>query len=216
RPPRPARDAQCRPRAPHRERHGADTLGDVGDGRPQHGDGRPRWPAAKPGQPRGQAIVGAGSGTTSPLALRYRLLALDLDGTILGLNLELDPRDVEAVNRLVAAGVAVVACTGRPFPGALPWVERLGLPGPIICYQGAQVRNLDGTVLLDHGIGHETAMEVIRFARQRKLHVQAYRDDRLIVEHDREEAHIYARHAGMQVNVVQDLDQAMGPTTPKL
>jgi len=50
------------------------------------------------------------------------LLALDLDGTILGLHLELDPRDVEAVHRLVAAGVAVIACTGRPFPGALPWV----------------------------------------------------------------------------------------------
>ncbi len=141
---------------------------------------------------------------------------MDLDGTILGMHLELDPRDVEAVHRLIGAGVAVIACTGRPFPGALPWVERLGLGGPIICYQGAQVRNLDGTVLLDHGIAHETAMDVIRFARERKLHVQAYRDDQLIVEHDREEAHIYARHAGMQVHVVDDLDRAMGETTPKL
>ncbi|TMF64596.1 MAG: HAD family phosphatase [Chloroflexi bacterium] len=150
------------------------------------------------------------------LALRYRLLALDLDGTILGLHLELDPRDVEAVHRLVAAGLAVIACTGRPFPGALPWVERLGLAGPIICYQGAQVRNLDGTVLLEHGIAHQTAMEVIRFARKRNLHVQAYREDQLIVEHDREEAQLYATHAGMQVHVVEDLDRGMGETTPKL
>jgi Cof subfamily protein (haloacid dehalogenase superfamily) len=112
--------------------------------------------------------------------------------------------------------VTVIACTGRPFPGALPWVERLGLGGPIVCYQGAQVRNLDGSVLLDHGIPHEIAMEVIRLARERGLHVQAYRDDLLIVERDREEAHIYARHAGMDVHVVDDLDEAMGPTTPKL
>src|SRR5438477_594224 len=126
--------------------------------------------------------------------------------TILGLHLELGPRDVEAVHRLVGAGVAVIACTGRPFPGALPWVERLGLAGPIICYQGAQVRNLDGTVLLEHGIAHQTAMEVIRFARKRNLHVQAYREDQLIVEHDREEAQLYATHAGMQVHVVEDLD----------
>jgi Cof subfamily protein (haloacid dehalogenase superfamily) len=144
------------------------------------------------------------------------LLALDLDGTILGRHLELDPRDIDAVERLVAAGVTVIACTGRPFPGALPWVQRLGLEGPIVCYQGAQVRNLDGSVLLDHGIAHDVAMEVIRLARERRLHVQAYRDDELIVEHDREEAQIYARHAGMQVHVVQDLDRAMGPTTPKL
>ena len=112
--------------------------------------------------------------------------------------------------------MTVVACTGRPFPGAVPWVKRLGLEAPIVCYQGAEVRTLDGGVLLDHGVNHDLAMEVIRFARERNLHVQAYRDDLLIVERDRPEARIYARHAGMQIHVVPDLDTAMGPTTPKL
>ncbi|TMB45997.1 MAG: HAD family phosphatase [Chloroflexi bacterium] len=56
------------------------------------------------------------------LALRYKLLALDLDGTILDLSLNLDQRDVQVVGSLVGKGVMVVACTGRPFPGALPWV----------------------------------------------------------------------------------------------
>jgi len=110
----------------------------------------------------------------------------------------------------------VIACTGRPFPGALPWVQRLGLDGPIICYQGAQVRLPDGEVILDHGVAHDLAMEVIRFARERDLHIQAYRNDELIVGRDRPEAHQYADHAGMEVHVVGDLDAAMGPTTPKL
>jgi Cof subfamily protein (haloacid dehalogenase superfamily) len=148
--------------------------------------------------------------------LRYRLVALDLDGTILDLKLNLDPRDVEALHRILSAGVTVVACTGRPFPGAVPWVTRLGLEGPIVCYQGAEVRTLDGGVLLDHGIPHDLAMEVIRYAQHRDLHVQAYRDDRLIVARDRPEAHQYAEHAGMEIHVVGDLDTAMGPTTPKL
>ena len=143
-------------------------------------------------------------------------MALDLDGTILDLKLNLDPRDVEALHRIIRAGVTVVACTGRPFPGALPWVQKLGLDGPIICYQGAQVRLPDGSTILDHGIKHELAMEVINFARERGLHVQAYRDDKLIVERDRSEAHEYANHAGMEIHVVGDLDAAMGPTTPKL
>jgi Cof subfamily protein (haloacid dehalogenase superfamily) len=143
-------------------------------------------------------------------------VALDLDGTILDLSLYLDPRDVEALRRITGAGVTVVACTGRPFPGALPWVRRLGLDGPIICYQGAQIRLPDGSTLLDHGIKHDLAMDVIRFARERGLHVQAYRDDQLIVERDRPEAHEYANHAGMEIHVVGDLEAAMGPTTPKL
>jgi Cof subfamily protein (haloacid dehalogenase superfamily) len=143
-------------------------------------------------------------------------MALDLDGTILDLRLNLDRRDVEALGTIIRAGVTVVACTGRPFPGALPWAKRLGLDGPIICYQGAEVRMLDGSTILDHGVPHEVAMEVINFARERGLHVQAYRDDRLIVERDRPEAHEYANHAGMEIHVVGDLDAAMGPTTPKL
>jgi len=82
------------------------------------------------------------------------LVALDLDGTILDMKLNLDPRDVEALGQIIFAGVTVVACTGRPFPGALPWVERLGLDGPIICYQGAEIRLPDGTKILDHGVHH--------------------------------------------------------------
>ncbi len=143
-------------------------------------------------------------------------MALDLDGTILDMKLNLDPRDVEALGQIIFAGVTVVACTGRPFPGAFPWVERLGLDGPIICYQGAEIRLPDGTKILDQGVKHELAMEVIRFAQERDLHVQAYRDDKLIVEKDRPEAHEYADHAGMEIHVVGDLDAAMGPTTPKL
>ena len=135
---------------------------------------------------------------------------------MLGLDLKLDPRDVDAVGRALAAGVHVIACTGRPFPGALPWVLKLGLTDPFVCYQGAQVRGPDGATLLDSGVPHDAAMEVIRFCRERDLHVQAYRDDRLLVERDRPEAHQYARHAGMEINFVADLDQAMGRFTPKL
>ncbi|TMF10700.1 MAG: HAD family hydrolase [Chloroflexi bacterium] len=132
------------------------------------------------------------------------------------MQLHLDTRDVEALGRIVSAGVAVVACTGRPYPGAVPWVKRLGLEGPIVCYQGAEVRTLEGGVLLDHGVPHAIAMEVVRYARERDLHVQAYVEDRLIIERDRPEAHRYAQHAGMELHLVDDLDKAMGPTTPKL
>ena len=130
--------------------------------------------------------------------------------------MQLDPRDVAALERIKGGGVTVTATTGRPFPGALPWAQKLGLDGPVICYQGAEVRTPDGEKLLDDGIPHDVAMEVIRFARDRNLHVQAYRDDQLIVERDRPEAHRYSEHAGMPLHLVPDLDAAMGPTTPKL
>jgi hydroxymethylpyrimidine pyrophosphatase-like HAD family hydrolase len=59
-------------------------------------------------------------------------------------------------------------------------------------------------------------MEVIEFARQRNLHVNAYRDDKLLVEHDTPEGREYAHHSGLKPHIVPDLDEAMGRTTPKL
>ena len=145
-----------------------------------------------------------------------KLLALDLDGTVVSADLRVDDRDVDALRRAQDAGITVVACTGRPFPGAMIWITRLQLRGPFICYQGAEIRTPDGGMLLDNGLPHDVAMEVIRFCEDRDLHVQAYRDDQLIVARDRPEARDYAHHAGMEVHVVGDLDRALGPTTPKL
>src|SRR5207302_5882192 len=103
------------------------------------------------------------------------------------MDLSVDPRDEAALAAALARGLKVAACTGRPYSGAVQWVERFHLTEPVICYQGAQVRATDGSLLLDHGIPHQLAMEVIRFARERHLHVNVYRDDRLLVEHDTEE-----------------------------
>ena len=71
-------------------------------------------------------------------------------------------------------------------------------------------------MLLDHGVRHELAMEVVRWCLERDVHVQVYRDDRLLVQQDRPEAHEYSQHAGMAINLVPDLDGAMGATTPKV
>lgn len=146
----------------------------------------------------------------------YSVLALDLDGTIVSIDLKLDPRDVEAVGRARAAGWHVIACTGRPFPGALPWVEKLGLTDPFVCYQGAQVRTPDGGIWWQQAIPAPVAAEVIAFCRARNLHVQAYRDDRLLVERMRPEAVQYASHAGMEITIVPDLVLAIGESSPKL
>ncbi|RKP56312.1 HAD family phosphatase [Cohnella endophytica] len=70
---------------------------------------------------------------------KYRLLALDLDGTLLNDHSEISETNLTWVRRAVEAGVTVIASTGRGFPSALPIVEQLGLESPMITVNGGEI-----------------------------------------------------------------------------
>jgi Cof subfamily protein (haloacid dehalogenase superfamily) len=72
---------------------------------------------------------------------RYRILALDVDGTLLDSAGTLRPRTAEAIARAAQAGICPVLCTGRRYRRALPIAQRLGLHVPIVCNSGAIVKD---------------------------------------------------------------------------
>jgi Cof subfamily protein (haloacid dehalogenase superfamily) len=147
--------------------------------------------------------------------LPIRLLALDLDGTLINDALQMAPRDEEAVKAAVAAGVHVVLATGRMFRSALPYAERLGLTGPLINYQGAVVRDL-GTGEVWYRCELTVAMQqrVLVFAEPRDLHVNVYVDEEVYTARARPEADLYARIALVPYHVVGPLSQWIrGPGT---
>lgn len=119
-------------------------------------------PAAERGSDgtRGVALAsgrgwGADRGSGRP---GFRLLALDVDGTLLDRGGALRPSTAEAVARAARAGIRPVLCTGRRYRRARPVAEALGLDAPIVCNSGAVVKepaghgtlwraDLDGPVL---------------------------------------------------------------------
>lgn len=72
------------------------------------------------------------------------LVALDIDGTLLGHDGSLRPTVVEAITRLRGAGVHVVLATGRSIPAVLPVAHWLDLTeGAAVCSNGAVTIRLD-------------------------------------------------------------------------
>jgi len=93
-----------------------------------------------------------------------RLVALDLDGTLLNSQDGLSEANARAVRRVRERGVAVVLCTSRWFSLAIGTAEELGLQTPLICHNGALVRTLDaGSDLLHLRIDPQAAREVAAF-----------------------------------------------------
>lgn len=83
----------------------------------------------------------------------YKLLALDLDGTLLDHAGEANDEDVSAIKKLKARGIRVTILTGRLFSGARPSAELLGIDGPVGCADGSHVVHVKGSkTLLHHGI----------------------------------------------------------------
>jgi len=70
---------------------------------------------------------------------RYRLLALDLDGTLLNGENEISPANAEWVRIAREAGITVVLSTGRGFDSASAFAEQLELDAPMITLNGGEV-----------------------------------------------------------------------------
>src|SRR5688500_16846795 len=73
-------------------------------------------------------------------AWRPRLVALDVDGTIVDRDGVLPPAMGETIAAVVGAGVPVILSTGRSWHGTVDLVEQLGLPpGSSVCSNGAVI-----------------------------------------------------------------------------
>jgi Cof subfamily protein (haloacid dehalogenase superfamily) len=96
-----------------------------------------------------------------------RLVASDLDGTLLRGDLTVSDRTRAAIHDARLAGMTFVAVTGRPPRSVRSLNERIGLEGIAICANGALVYNLDSDTILDQTpLAAEAALRIVRGLRE--------------------------------------------------
>lgn len=71
--------------------------------------------------------------------MKYKLLALDMDGTLLNDNHQISPETEKWIHKAAAAGVHVCLSTGRSYDEAAPFGKQLGLETPMITVNGSEV-----------------------------------------------------------------------------
>lgn len=96
-----------------------------------------------------------------------KLLALDIDGTLLTPRGELTPRNSAAINQVRQLGVQVTLVTGRRFNSARELVQRLELDVPLVSHNGALTKNIETLETLDyHPLDAEIARAIICIGRE--------------------------------------------------
>jgi hydroxymethylpyrimidine pyrophosphatase-like HAD family hydrolase len=129
--------------------------------------------------------------------MRYRMLALDLDGTVLDPKGDLREGVRDAVAAAARRGLQVVLCTGRRFRTALPLARRLELSGSIIVNNGVLVKDLGSGETLHHSyLRPEIHAEVLALLRETGpplVYVDTYHERIDMLTERPSEAHIFQR-----------------------
>lgn len=95
-----------------------------------------------------------------------RLIALDIDGTLLTPRGELTPRNRAAILEARWVGIEVILVTGRRFASARALLLELGLDVPLVSHNGALTKNVETLETLDfHPLDAGIAREIIRLGR---------------------------------------------------
>ncbi len=142
--------------------------------------------------------------------MKYKLLAFDIDGTLLNSKKELTPATKEAITKAMEQGVKVAIASGRPVQGIRKLAEELKLAkygGYILALNGGVVISCaDNTVIHDVKLPKEYYKEIYDLSKEHKVDLITYEGDDVITENlDSKYLDIEARINGLGKKKVENL-----------
>ena len=145
---------------------------------------------------------------------RFRLIALDVDGTIRDRERQISSRTRSAIEQVREKGAYVTLATGRTFLSALNASTDLGLTCPIITFQGAHVAMPNGDLLWHTPLTSQmTATALDALAGRDEFEVMAYYGNDIFVVEMSDWAEDYGQRNSIPIHVVQPEKITSGPMT---
>lgn len=134
--------------------------------------------------------------------MTIRLVAMDLDDTLLRDDWTISPRVVKAIQKAQAQGVKMTIATGRMSISARPYAEQLGIDVPVITYHGAMIQQvLSGEILFRRVIPSALAAEIVEHVSKLGIYGQVYLKDRVVTSQLNEWSAEYAKIASVHIEV---------------
>lgn len=138
-----------------------------------------------------------------------KLVALDVDGTLVGRDLKISQAVLDAVARMRAAGVTGCLVTGRMYRATIPFARELALDTPLICYQGAAIIDPATDEILAHSaLPNPVVRDLISMTERDRMHLQLYRNDEYYCEARNKFSDLYASLSLTQPVIVPSLREA--------
>ncbi|MCY1569242.1 Cof-type HAD-IIB family hydrolase [Staphylococcus pettenkoferi] len=133
-----------------------------------------------------------------------KLIASDMDGTLLNASHEISEKNAEAIRYAQSLGVTVIIATGRAFYEASTPLEHSDLKVPYICLNGAEVRDESFNIISTSNLNHELVQRITTELDNEDVYYQIYTNRGIYTENPDRDLEIYvdiAERAGQQADV---------------
>lgn len=140
------------------------------------------------------------------MEMKYKAIALDLDGTLMDSSKKLPDKNKYAIQEAIDKGIAVILASGRPMFGVLPVAEKLKLNvrgGYILAYNGGNILDCkSGKIIYSRDIPYECVGSICETASEQGVYALTYFEDKIVSESDTDEYVIkeaFCNSAGIKV-----------------
>jgi Cof subfamily protein (haloacid dehalogenase superfamily) len=138
--------------------------------------------------------------------MKYKLLAVDVDGTLLNNNREITEKTKRAIHQVIDRGVIFTISSGRPVQGVAMITEQLGVDIPVITYNGAMViTGSSKKVIYSCTLREEDAVLIEKLGRERNTTMAIWADNQLFVNRPDERAAQYSQLSGTEPKLYRDV-----------
>jgi Cof subfamily protein (haloacid dehalogenase superfamily) len=149
--------------------------------------------------------------------MTIKLVALDLDHTLLNEERRIDDYDLEAIQKARNIGVHFTIATGRMYIAAKEYGKYLNIDIPVITYQGSLIKKLMSSEEILHlRISNQVAHEAIELAKDKKIHINVYDGDSLYVFSENDLIKRYKKVNGITAIVDPEFDKKMNFSPTKV
>lgn len=153
-------------------------------------------------------------------SLKKKILAVDIDGTLVKPDKTITPRTMDVLMRYQKAGGILVLASGRPLKGMKPYVEALKLKqygGYALAFNGSQIMEAaTGKLISQRFLDFKKLPDIIRVSSEFGVHPLTYEGDTALTEDDSDKfLRLEVRINQLDLKVVPDLVEYVNFPIPK-
>lgn len=139
--------------------------------------------------------------------MKYKLIAVDLDGTLLNDGGQITPETINAINAATSRNVIFTISTGRPIQGVGKYVTLLNLQAPIITYNGAMiVQSNTKETLFSQALTYQDAINVLNTGIKMGATMCVWSHDKLYCNVFNEKVDFYQSVSGVKPILMDDYE----------